>query len=112
MKSSGVSVFGKGVRRCVGFTGQGSQWVGMGRDVLGKVEEAGKRLREVEGVLGIDIGHIMLSSDEVDVIGCYYYRKLFGILVTLRLPSSRIPLCFWIISVYLLVFDDTVVSVW
>ena len=65
-----MSAFGKGVRRCVGFTGQGSQWVGMGRDVLGKVEEAGKRLREVEGVLGIDIGHIMLSSDEVDVIGC------------------------------------------
>ena len=62
-----MNVFRKGVRRCVGFTGQGSQWVGMGRDVVGKVREAGKRLREVEGVMGIDIEHIMFSSDEVAI---------------------------------------------
>lgn len=39
-----VNVFGKGVRRCVGFTGQGSQWVGMGRDVLEKVPGVGERM--------------------------------------------------------------------
>ena len=44
VRSSCVSGFGKGVRSCVGFTGQGSQWVGMGRDVLGKVRGVGKRI--------------------------------------------------------------------
>lgn len=39
-----MNVFGKGVRRCVGFTGQGSQWVGMGRDVLEKVPGVGERV--------------------------------------------------------------------
>ena len=60
-----MNVFGKGVRRCVGFTGQGSQWVGMGRDVLKKVPGVGERMKEVKEVLDIDIDQIMLSSDEV-----------------------------------------------
>lgn len=67
---SRVNELCKGVRRCVGFTGQGSQWVGMGRDVLGKAPEVGKRLREVEGVMGIDIEHIMFSSDEASSAEC------------------------------------------
>ena len=68
-----MSAFGKGVRRCVGFTGQGSQWVGMGRDVLGKVEEAGKRLREVEGVLGIDGDNLLklnVNSPSLQILTC------------------------------------------
>ena len=57
----------------MGFTGQGSQWVGMGRDVLGKVEEAGKRLREVEGVLGIDGDNLLklnLNSPSLQILTC------------------------------------------
>lgn len=68
-----MSAFGKGVRRCVGFTGQGSQCVGMGRDVLGKVEEAGKRLREVEGVLGIDGDNLLklnVNSPSLQILTC------------------------------------------
>jgi acyl transferase domain len=65
VRGSCVNVFGKGVRRCVGFTGQGSQWVGMGRDVLEKVPGVGERMKEVKEVLDIDIDQIMLSSDEV-----------------------------------------------
>ena len=107
-----MSVFGKGVRRCVGFTGQGSQWVGMGRDVLEKVPGVGERLKEVKEVLGIDIEHIMLSSDEVLFLTAFQYRKRFVILDTRRSLFSHIRPCFWIIFVYSIERDILLVIPW
>ena len=51
--------------KCIGFTGQGSQWVGMGKALLTAFPNTRKILEEVSSVLGYSISDVMFSGPEV-----------------------------------------------
>lgn len=51
--------------KCIGFTGQGSQWVGMGRALLAAFPYTRRILEEVNSVLGYSISDVMFSGPEV-----------------------------------------------
>ena len=50
---------------CVGFTGQGSQWVGMGKELLKQCPKAKDMLDEVDSIMGYSLSKIMFSGPEV-----------------------------------------------
>lgn len=60
-----MNMSGAGLRKCFGFTGQGSQWVGMGRLIVKKYPEVMKVMEEVNSVLGYDLSTIMFEGSEV-----------------------------------------------
>lgn len=51
--------------RCIGFTGQGSQWVGMGKSLLSAFPRTRKIVEEVNSILGYSLSDIMFSGPEV-----------------------------------------------
>lgn len=53
------------VRKCIGFTGQGSQWVGMGKRLMQKHEIARAIMKEAKSTLGFDLEKVMIEGDEV-----------------------------------------------
>lgn len=53
------------LRKCFGFTGQGSQWVGMGKALLEKHVCASTIMKEANAVLGYDLAKVMTEGDEV-----------------------------------------------
>lgn len=62
--------------QCVGFTGQGSQWVGMGKQLVKQFPKTKKMMEEVNSILGYSLSDIMFSGPEVPInniaeyIGC------------------------------------------
>lgn len=53
------------LRKCFGFTGQGSQWVGMGKVLLETHACASIIMKEANAVLGYDLAKVMTEGDEV-----------------------------------------------
>lgn len=60
-----MDMYRTGLRKCFGFTGQGSQWVGMGRSLVQKYPELLKVIEEVNSVLGYDLSTVMFEGSEV-----------------------------------------------
>lgn len=50
---------------CIGFTGQGSQWVGMGKALLSQFPKAKELVEEANAVMGYSLSDIMFSGPEV-----------------------------------------------
>lgn len=50
---------------CIGFTGQGSQWVGMGKALLSQFPKAKELMEEANAVMGYSLSDIMFSGPEV-----------------------------------------------
>ena len=51
--------------KCIGFTGQGSQWVGMGKILLKEFPKTKYIIEEVNSVLGYSLDKIMFEGPEV-----------------------------------------------
>lgn len=51
--------------RCIGFTGQGSQWVGMGKQLLKQFPHTKRILDEIDSVMGYSLSDIMFEGPEV-----------------------------------------------
>lgn len=51
--------------QCIGFTGQGSQWVGMGKQLLAMFPKTKIKMDEVNSLLGYSLSNIMFSGPEV-----------------------------------------------
>ena len=58
--------------KCIGFTGQGSQWVGMGKLLLKEYPNTKIILDEVNSILGYSLSDIMFSGPEVSILNLYY----------------------------------------
>ena len=56
------------VSRFLAFTGQGSQWVGMGQSLLKQFPQTKRILEEIDSILGFSLSKIMLSGPEVFAI--------------------------------------------
>lgn len=50
---------------CIGFTGQGSQWVGMGKTLLSQFPKAKEMMEEANEVMGYSLSDIMFFGPEV-----------------------------------------------
>ena len=62
-----ASMSGLLARKCIGFTGQGSQWVGMGKQLIQRHEIARTIMKEAKSTLGFDIEKVMVEGDEVRI---------------------------------------------
>lgn len=51
--------------KCIGFTGQGSQWVGMGKSLIKLFPYTQTVMEEVNSVVGYKLGDIMINGPEV-----------------------------------------------
>lgn len=51
--------------RLLGFTGQGSQWIGMGKSLLKQFPETKRVLEEIDSIMGYSLSKIMFSGPEV-----------------------------------------------
>ena len=54
--------------KCIGFTGQGSQWVGMGKNLIKTFPYTQNIIEEVNSVVGYKLSDIMFDGPEVSII--------------------------------------------
>lgn len=53
------------ISRLLAFTGQGSQWIGMGQSLLKQFPHTKHILEEIDSTLGYSLSKIMFSGPEV-----------------------------------------------
>ena len=53
------------ISHLLAFTGQGSQWVGMGQSLLKQFPQTKHILEEIDAILGYSLSKIMFSGPEV-----------------------------------------------
>ena len=53
------------ISRLLAFTGQGSQWVGMGQSLLKQFPQTKHIFEEIDAILGYSLSKIMFSGPEV-----------------------------------------------
>ena len=63
------------IARCIGFTGQGSQWVGMGKSLVEQFPKTRWILEEVNSVIGASLSEIMFSGPEVRFLESEFIAK-------------------------------------
>ena len=54
--------------KCIGFTGQGSQWVGMGKNLIKAFPYTQNIIEEVNSVVGYKLSDIMFEGPEVSIV--------------------------------------------